>query len=164
MNGISILMYHRVGRFGPVSNHRALFCDHRQFAAQMAYLNYMRYQVLSMDEALNLLRGNQPLPRRAVALTFDDGYQDFRDYALPTLARYGFPATVYAIAGDIGQRAHWLATDGMEAAPLLDAAGLREIQAAGITVGSHASSHSRLNSILASVNPTTHQEQTTRVV
>lgn len=144
MNGISILMYHRVGRFGPVSNHRALFCDHRQFAAQMAYLNYMRYQVLSMDEALNLLRGNQPLPRRAVALTFDDGYQDFRDYALPTLARYGFPATVYAIAGDIGQRAHWLTTDGMEAAPLLDAAGLREIQAAGITVGSHARSHSRM--------------------
>lgn len=144
MSGISILMYHRIGRFGTVPNHRALFCDHRRFAAQMAYLKHMRYQVLSMDEVLNKLRGTEPLPRRAVALTFDDAYQDFLDYALPVLDRYGFPATVYAIADDIGKRAYWLAADRMEAAPLMDTSELRQIQAAGITVGSHSRAHRRL--------------------
>ena len=37
-----------------------------------------------------------------VGLTFDDGYADFAEYALPVLRRHGFTATVFVIAGRLG--------------------------------------------------------------
>jgi len=141
MNGISILMYHQVGDFRRVKAHRAVFCHQRRFAAQMALLKRLRCSVLTMDQVLACIAGGLAVPPRAVAITFDDGYQSFYDTALPQLQRYGFPATVYVVAALVGRTAAWLPTDGLAAAPLMDAAHLRAIRRAGIQVGSHAMNH-----------------------
>jgi hypothetical protein len=37
-----------------------------------------------------------------VGLTFDDGYTDFLDHAVPVLARHGMTATLYVVAGLLG--------------------------------------------------------------
>ena len=142
--GVSILMYHQVGAFAPMRTHRAVYCHHRRFAAQMAYLHRLRYPVLRLDEALAGLRGERPLPARSVVLTFDDGYENFYEYALPVLARYGFPAMVYVLADRLGQPAAWLGVDGRATPPLMTAARLRELRRAGIDIGSHGLTHRRL--------------------
>lgn len=143
--GISILMYHQVGAFAPMRAHRANYCDHRRFAAQMGLLARLGYRVLDLDGALECLAGTRPTPPRAVVLTFDDAYENFYEYALPVLARHGFPATVYAISGWLGRRAEWFAKDPGRPIPALMSAGrLREIQGAGITVGSHTANHVKL--------------------
>jgi len=144
IKGISILMYHQVGRFSPMREHRATYCDHRRFAAQMSLLKHLGYRVLSMDETLACLSGESPIPPRAVALTFDDGYENFYEYAFPILQRYGFPAMVYLVADKIGQRADWLAQDGHHPAALMDWPRIRDLRAAGIDFGSHGLSHIRL--------------------
>ncbi len=144
MSGVSILMYHQVGPFEGVAGHRALVCDVRRFAAQMAYLHRFGYPVLSMDEVSACLRGERPIPDRAVALTFDDGYENFYEYALPILRSHGFTATVYVVANLVGRHAEWLEADGLPQPALMDAARLREIHTAGITVGAHACDHIRL--------------------
>lgn len=142
---ISILMYHQVGAFAPMRTHRANYCDHRRFAAQMGLLARLGYRVLDLDGALECLAGTRPTPPRAVVLTFDDAYENFREYALPVLARHGFPATVYAISGWVGRRAEWFAKDpGRPIPALMSAAGLREIQQAGISIGSHTANHVKL--------------------
>lgn len=138
-------MYHQVGEFAPMKEHRATYCDHRRFAAQMAFLKGFGYRVLDLDQVLACVRGEQPIPPKAVALTFDDGYANFVRYALPVLRRHGFPATVYAVSDLVGQRARWLNNDrGQDIATLMSAAQLREIRTQGMAVGSHTLSHTKL--------------------
>jgi len=143
-------MYHQVGKFAPMRAHRANYCDHRRFAAQMLLLHRLRFQVLDMDLALACLQGERPTPPRAVVLTFDDAYAGFLDYALPVLRRYGFPATLYAISGWLGRRAEWMDKEpGRPVPDLMSAAQLRGLRDAGIAVGSHTANHPRLAELTA---------------
>lgn len=144
MSGIQILMYHQIGDFPSMTTHRATYCDYRRFRMQMAYLKLAGYHVLRFDEALKCLRGDAPIPSRAVVLTFDDAYENFYEYAFPELQKHGFPATVYAISSMLGQTATWLAADGHRTPPLMSAARLRQIRSAGIDIGSHSATHVRL--------------------
>ncbi|MEZ0327973.1 MAG: polysaccharide deacetylase family protein [Dissulfuribacterales bacterium] len=147
ITGINILMYHQVGRFEPMHLHRASFCDAERFAAQMAMLKYLRFNVLDIDTALACLRGKRNIPPRAVVLTFDDAYVNFLEYALPVLLQYGFPAVVYAIAGKLGGVADWYSSDGMKTPPLMNEAQLRELLQYNITIGAHGLVHTSLTGL-----------------
>lgn len=82
----------------------------------------------------------------SVALTFDDGYRNFLDLGLPVLARFHFPATVFAVSGYLGKYPDWDAqpsvrSPGLE---LMDGAELRRVSGAGIDVGAHSVRHAPL--------------------
>jgi peptidoglycan/xylan/chitin deacetylase (PgdA/CDA1 family) len=62
------------------------------------------YTVVSLYDVLAALRGDRALPPRSLLLTFDDGYADNIDYALPVLRRHGLPAVVFVISDAIDQR------------------------------------------------------------
>lgn len=150
MSGISILMYHQVGRFAPMTKHRANYCDVDRFRAQMRYLKRIGANVLSMSDAVDALAGRRPLPPRAVVLTFDDGCDNFYDNALPILESFAFPAIVYVIAGMAGGSAEWMGKEPGRIAPsLMSYARIRELPARGIEVGSHGDSHLRLAGVPA---------------
>lgn len=141
---VSILMYHQVGDFEPMRRHRANYCDRRRFAAQMALVARL-YRAIDLETALLGLAGQQPLPRRALVLTFDDAYENFAEHAWPVLERHRLPAIVYAISGYLGRRAEWFAKDPGRPIPrLLSGARLRELHAAGAMIGSHTVDHLRL--------------------
>lgn len=144
MNTISILMYHQVGDFAPMHSHRSTYCHYKRFQAQMNYLHLLRYRVLGMDEVLACLNGDRPIPPRAVALTFDDGYENFYEYAWPVLQHYSFPAMVYLLSGLIGQASAWFETDGRATPPLMSAERIRQLQREGVDFGSHGVSHAKL--------------------
>lgn len=73
------------------------------FARQLAALR--RYAtVVPLDRALDALRDGRPLPPRAVALTFDDGYRDQLDLAVPILRGFAMPATFFLVTGFLAQR------------------------------------------------------------
>ncbi|MCP5286917.1 MAG: polysaccharide deacetylase family protein [Burkholderiaceae bacterium] len=56
------------------------------------------FNVLPLDEAVRRLRDGR-LPARAAAITFDDGYADNHDVALPILRRHGLTATFFVATG-----------------------------------------------------------------
>ncbi|MCW5620729.1 MAG: polysaccharide deacetylase family protein [Burkholderiales bacterium] len=141
---VSILMYHQVGRFKRPKAHRSLYCDVDRFAAQMAYLKYAGYRVLSLEQARLGLFQEGDLPPRSVVLTFDDGYQNFADYAWPILRRHGFTATVFLVSTALGRQAPWLS---QEEAPLMDASTIRMLRAEGASFGSHTRTHRRLSTL-----------------
>ncbi|MFE0676000.1 polysaccharide deacetylase family protein [Streptomyces sp. NPDC058867] len=74
-----------------------------------------------------------------VGLTFDDGYADFLDHALPVLVRHGCGATLFVLPGRLGGDNAWDPLGPRK--PLLDADGIRRAADAGVEIGSHGLTH-----------------------
>jgi peptidoglycan/xylan/chitin deacetylase (PgdA/CDA1 family) len=74
-----------------------------------------------------------------VGLTFDDGYADFLDNALPVLRRRGCGATLFVLPGRLGGDNAWDPLGPRR--PLLTADGIRRAAAEGIEIGSHGLTH-----------------------
>jgi len=86
--------------------------------------------------------------RGLVGLTFDDAYEDFLSTALPTLETLGFSATVFVVAGRLGEENTWEHRDGpVSRLRLLEADGVREVSERGMEVGSHTVTHPRLSGL-----------------
>ncbi len=141
---ISVLMYHQVGKFTTPKTHRSCYCDVDKFRAQMAWLKFAGYPVISLAEAHAALFANLAVPHRSVVLSFDDGYANFADHALPVLTEFGYPSVLFAVSGLLGQSAQWISGD-REKPHLLSASRLRELRPAKVEVGSHSISHPRLS-------------------
>ena len=96
---VTILCYHR---FGP--NKSKMEITGEDFNTQMNYLKKNGYRVIPLSSIPPFLRGESALPKRAVALTFDDGYRSSYDIAYPILKKYGFPATLFIYSDFIGSK------------------------------------------------------------
>ena len=75
-------------------------------------------------------------------ITFDDGYQDLVDNALPILLDRGVPATVFLVTDMLGGRASWDESGTGER--LMSEDEVRSIKAHGISLGSHTTTHANL--------------------
>jgi len=64
------------------------------------------FHVLPLEEALELLRAGS-LPRRTLAITFDDGYLDNYTEAFPILNRYGLKATFFVVGNAVKDGNIW---------------------------------------------------------
>ncbi len=118
-----------------------------RFAAHVRALRRLGFRFVSLDQVARALRGEAPLPRRAVLLTFDDAYVDLLSAAAPVLRAADAPAVVFAVTGFLGGENEWDRKIGAAPRRLLDEAGLREAAALGIEVGSHSDSHVPLREV-----------------
>jgi peptidoglycan/xylan/chitin deacetylase (PgdA/CDA1 family) len=93
--GLRILFYHRVS-----DDRDELAVRPRDFRRQMDYLATESYRVVDVVEAARLLDAGDPC-RHTVGLSFDDGFLDVAEEALPILAERGFRASVFVAPGVI---------------------------------------------------------------
>lgn len=63
-----------------------------------------RYRFVSLDELGARLEAGGGQGDPVAAITFDDGYRDFYDHALPVLKRKGVPAAVFVVTGLVGEK------------------------------------------------------------
>jgi peptidoglycan/xylan/chitin deacetylase (PgdA/CDA1 family) len=85
-----------------------------------------------------------------VALTFDDGFENFAEVAAPVLARYGFPATVFLVTDYCGRQNDWPGQwAGASRLPLMSWSRIQELSAAGIEFGAHTATHPDLSRLEA---------------
>jgi peptidoglycan/xylan/chitin deacetylase (PgdA/CDA1 family) len=96
--GLRILLYHRVANDGD-----PLAVAPARFREQMDFLASTGYRVIDVVEALAMLDRGE-VPPRTVGLSFDDGFADVAEQALPMLAAHGFKATVFVATGVTGGR------------------------------------------------------------
>lgn len=124
-----ILLYHHVGapRAGRYSVTAA------QLADQLRWLRDQGYRPVSVDDIGAALSGGRPLPARAVAITFDDGWRDQYVVAAPILEKYGFRATFFVVSGWVGG-----------GALLMSWPEIRDLAARGHWIGSHSALHKNM--------------------
>jgi peptidoglycan/xylan/chitin deacetylase (PgdA/CDA1 family) len=89
--------------FAPTPRRKTLRGLGRQLQALAA-----AFHVVPLAEGLERLLDGRPLPARAAALTFDDGYRDNLGLTAPLLERLGLPATFFLVPTLLdGGRAWW---------------------------------------------------------
>jgi peptidoglycan/xylan/chitin deacetylase (PgdA/CDA1 family) len=115
------------------------------FAAQMETLALSGRPVLVLAGTLPALRGACPLPAGAIALTFDDGFQDNFTHALPVLERFGFRATFFVVTSYVGSSGTLERYRGCCAADrMLDWEQVCSMRARGQAIGGHGRTHREL--------------------
>jgi peptidoglycan/xylan/chitin deacetylase (PgdA/CDA1 family) len=103
----TIIMYHSVTPTGNPYVYPDNTVSPDNFRKQLEYIK-RNYTVIGLETMVGIIRGGRAPPPYSIALTFDDGYRDFIENALPALDEHGLPATVFPITGllDSG-RAKW---------------------------------------------------------
>ena len=107
---LRVLTYHRVDEAeNRPALEPALAVRPREFKRQLLFFS-RHYRVVSMDRIVEAFSGGQPLPARALAITFDDGYLDFSEHAWPILKQFQLPVTLFiptAFPGNPGRYFWW---------------------------------------------------------
>src|SRR5436305_12728994 len=111
----------------------------------MAQHAELDYTVVSLDDVIAHYLERKPLPPRAVLITFDDGYLDNLENAVPILRRHGYPAVLFVPLGYLNERRPLPHDEHLAARGILnrtlDWAQLAELEAGGIRVESHGIGH-----------------------
>tara|TARA_E500000178_G_C17023515_1_gene756745 strand:- start:1822 stop:2748 length:927 start_codon:yes stop_codon:yes gene_type:complete len=94
-----ILLYHGVTDVvsNGIENYSRKHLDFKLFQNQMRLLK-SKYNVISMDDVFYMKRNNLKFPKRSVAITFDDGFENNYSIAAPILDKFKVPATFYICA------------------------------------------------------------------
>jgi peptidoglycan/xylan/chitin deacetylase (PgdA/CDA1 family) len=105
-----VLCYHGVCQASPdVPDLERLQVPRRLFEDQMHFL-LRHYRPVTLQQVRRHLEGNCMLPARAVLVTFDDGYRNVIENALPILKALGIPCALFLVAGLVGTgRSIWTA-------------------------------------------------------
>jgi peptidoglycan/xylan/chitin deacetylase (PgdA/CDA1 family) len=134
----AILMYHSISPYQ--EDPYDITVRPERFGQQMRWLRRAGRKGTSVGHLLDARRHG--VANGLVGLSFDDGYADFPEYALPVLQRYGFGATMFVPAGRLGGGNDWDPEGPRKA--VLTAGQLRQVADAGIEIGSHGFGHRSL--------------------
>ena len=151
---VPILMYHQVGPPLEGGRPRPDCVSPRSFERQMHAILDAGYRVIALHDLVRILgTGRVEDLRRAVVLTFDDGYRGQFAFACPVLQRLRLPSTFFVTTGLVGKPAFLphlaIPTAQDEASPPLAWLPLswdevKEMARQGIDIGSHAVTHRSL--------------------
>ena len=143
---LPVLLYHHVGPERP-GTVRGLTVSPERFEQHVRWLAQRGYQGICPTDWLHWCREGKRLPPKPILFSFDDGYADLAEYALPVLRRYGFGAVVYIVTGQLGGTNAWDVVRGSAPLALMTAEQIRYWAGQGIEFGAHSRTHADLTSL-----------------
>ncbi|MFH1045784.1 MAG: polysaccharide deacetylase family protein [Candidatus Omnitrophota bacterium] len=141
-DGFRILLYHSVN-LTDSSDRLGIRMSPEKFLQQMQYLHEAGYTVGDLADLIQSVQKGLALAEKTIAITFDDGYKDVLENALPILRKFGFSATVfiapaYTNGMPLARNCYW------ESWPFLSWPDLKILQKEGLKIGAHSFSHQPL--------------------
>ncbi len=128
---VPILVYHQFSN----DHSDKLTVKSENFYEQMFYLKENGYTVIGLDQLLDFMEFNSPLPEKAIVITLDDGWLSAYEIAYPILKEFGFTATLFVY------------TDFIEGEQAMKWSQLKEMAENGFDVQSHTQSYQSLTMI-----------------
>ena len=141
MPRVPVLLYHSLTA-GATPSYRRFAVDPDAFREQMAAIVEAGVETTTIAD---LVRRTFQVARPTVAITFDDGFAELIDVALPVLEEHRLAATVFVVSGHVGGTSAWLQREREHTRPLLDWDGIRALAAAGVEIGGHGHRHLALD-------------------
>ncbi len=138
---LPILMYHHIqeAETAKAGGYQNLTVNPENFQKDLAYLTGHGYQTVGPAELIAFFDQGIKLPKKAVMLTFDDGYADFATFAAPALLQSGLKASMY------------LPTGLMENPGYLSWSTIASLSGQGIYFGNHTWSHQNMGTTLEKI-------------
>lgn len=144
---IKVLMYHRIVTDRNLSD-RYWFCVHADdFYRQLELLERWGFSAITFEDYRLFLRGELDLPRKAVILTFDDGYLDTYEVAFQAVKQFQMKGVVFALGERKIRSNVWDEQIGLPSAPLMEGHHLLEMHMEGFEIGAHTMTHRELISL-----------------
>jgi peptidoglycan/xylan/chitin deacetylase (PgdA/CDA1 family) len=103
-----VLMYHRIldpQQYSHHNSHPGICIKVATFEKQIRFLK-KQFRILSLEEFTEHLDRQSPFPDRSCLITFDDGWRDNYQNAIPVLAQYQVPAVIFLSTAFVGSH-YW---------------------------------------------------------
>lgn len=136
---MKVLTYHNIDIPPKQAKLKTLYVKPSKFKTQLSILKRFGYRTPDLDSIT--------FDRREVILTFDDGYKDFLENALPIIKQYGFKAVMFVVVDFVGSYNHWDWQKLNVKKPLMDWQDINYILKQGVEIGSHTLTHPSLREI-----------------
>jgi peptidoglycan/xylan/chitin deacetylase (PgdA/CDA1 family) len=114
----------------------------------MAYLHQSGFRSFTVTDLVSgLFAGKFDSQLKPVVITFDDGFADFSEQALPILTAHSMQATVYIVTQYVGGKSLWLAHEGESTQQMMTWEQISSARQQGIEIGAHGHKHRQLDVI-----------------
>lgn len=160
---VIVLFLYSLARFGrPKSGSAQVLCFHKvsrhfcwegtwttpgRLAATVDRLSGRGYRFVTMADYLRALDAGDATGERRLLLTFDDGYADVYADVFPMLTERDIPFHVFVVSEFAGRTNTWDLSLGRRPFRHLDWNEIRELVAAGVSIGSHSATHRDLTRV-----------------
>ena len=129
----SVIMYHRFDEERYPSTNTTI----EQLESHIAYLQEGGFTIMALPEIIERFQSGRTVPDRTVAISIDDAYLSVYEKGWPRFQEAGFPITLFVATGPIDRNLRGY----------MNWDQLRELQAAGVSIGSQTNSHPHMHRI-----------------
>jgi len=143
-DSIKVLMYHRIVDDETLCQAHWTCLHVNDFKKHLEVLDHYGFTTITFEDYRLFQAGEINLPKKPIIITFDDGYRDTYEHALPVLRQFGMTAVVFVL-GDRNITSNvWDCVNGVPPAPLLNPEQIIELHEMGFEIGAHSLRHSKL--------------------
>lgn len=136
-----VLMYHRVLAEKPEVESRWHYVTVNEFRNQMNMIDRLGYTPITFSDYQLYVEDKLTLPSKPIIITFDDGYLDTLQNAIPVLLELNMRAVIFVMGNRKLKSALWDELDGIDSCPLMSDEQIRTVQNMGFEIGAHSLDH-----------------------
>lgn len=141
---VKILMYHRVVRKKPQANTHWHYVTTETFRKHLLLIDRLGYTTITFNDYKLFTENKLTLPLNPIVLTFDDGYLDTFENAIPIMKEMGMKGVIFVLGNRSLDRATWDEVDEDDVCRLITNEQLKTAIELGFEIGSHSMNHDKL--------------------